>query len=106
MFAPDKLLHEVEKHKEEILRKSKLTSVEFDLFLSIISSRIEFVSYHEFKNYCGEAERFSPDLNDAEYFALALNLGCAFWSNDKKLKQQNHVKVYSTDDLIKITKNK
>ena len=36
------------------------------------------------------------------YFALALKLNCGIWSNDKKLKNQDKVKVYSTEDLLKI----
>lgn len=39
---------------------------------------------------------------DSEYFALALKLNCAIWSNDKRLKQQDKIKVYSTEDLVKV----
>ena len=46
-----------------------------------------------------EAKKLSPDPKDTEYLALALKLNCAFWSNDKKLKTQNKIKVYSTEDL-------
>ena len=37
------------------------------------------------------------------YFALELKLNWGIWSNDKKLKEQNKVKVYSTEDLLKKT---
>ena len=36
------------------------------------------------------------------YFALALKLNCAIWSNDKKLKEQNKIQVCSTHELSKI----
>ncbi|MEK6928390.1 MAG: hypothetical protein AABW65_00335 [Nanoarchaeota archaeon] len=37
-------------------------------------------------------------------FALALKLDCAIWSNDKKLNEQDKVKIYSTEDLIELLK--
>ena len=102
LFAPDFLLDELEKHENEILSKSGLSESEFKLFLSLISSRIEFFSYLEFKRFISISKKISPDPNDTEYFALALRLSCGIWSNDKKLKEQDQVKIYSTSELIKI----
>ena len=48
-----------------------------------------------------EAEKITPDKKDVLYFALALKLRCGIWSNDKKLKTQNKIKIYSTEDLLK-----
>jgi predicted nucleic acid-binding protein len=50
------------------------------------------------------AKKICPDPKDAFYFAAALKLNCAIWSNDKELKNQNYVKVYSTSDLVKMLK--
>lgn len=102
LFSIDKLLNELEKHKQEILVKSKLSEDDFNLFLSLISSRIEFIPYSELKKFALEAEKISPDINDMEYFALALKLNCAIWTNDKKLKTQTKIKIYSTEELLKI----
>ena len=44
----------------------------------------------------------SPDEKDTAYFALALKLKCAIWSNDKKLKEQDKVTVYNTGELMKL----
>jgi predicted nucleic acid-binding protein len=49
-----------------------------------------------------KARRISPDPDDVQYFALALKLDASIWSNDKNLKNQNIVKVFSTDELVKI----
>jgi len=102
LFSVDKLLEELEKYKSEILEKSGLSGYDFDIFVSLISSEIEFVSYSEINKFIPESEKISPDSNDTEYFALALKLRCAIWSNDKKLKNQDKVIVYSTNDLLKI----
>ena len=62
--------------------------------------RIKLIPYEEFEQFMDEAEKISPDPKDTEYLALAIKLNCYFWSNDKKLKTQNKVKVYSTEDLM------
>jgi len=102
LFSVDKLLSEIEKYKTEILDKSKLLEYDFDLFLSIISAKIEFITYPEIENFISDAKNISPDQDDTEYFALALKLNCAIWSNDRRLKKQNKIKVYSTEDLLKV----
>jgi predicted nucleic acid-binding protein len=102
LYAPEFLLDEFEKYKKEILSKSKLLEEDFRLFLSLISSRISFIPYLEFKKFVLNAKKITPDPKDMEYFALALKLNCGIWSNDKKLKKQNKVKVYSTKDLLEM----
>ena len=42
----------------------------------------------------------SPDADDTAYIALALHLNCPIWSNDKKLKKQDKVKVITTKELL------
>jgi len=102
LFSVDKLLEELEKYKPEILEKSGLSEYDFDIFVSLISAEIEFIPYSEIEKFIPKAEKITPDPNDIEYFALALKLNCSIWSNDKKFKKQDKVKVYSTEELVKI----
>ena len=102
LFAPEFLLDEIEKHKEEILSKSALSESEFKLLLSLVFSRIEIIPLSEFQKFVGSAEEITPDPNDTEYFALALRLNCAIWTNDKKLKGQDKIKIHSTTELIRL----
>lgn len=102
LFSAEFLLEEIEKYRQEILIKSGLSQYEFEIFLSLISSRIEFIPLPDFDKFILEAEKITPDPNDREYFALALKLKCGIWSNDKKLKNQNIVKIYSTKDMLEI----
>ncbi len=92
---------EFEKYKDLIKEKTERTEEEFERFMEIIQRRIRLVPYEEFEHFIKEAEKISPDTKDIEYLALALKLNCAVWSNDKKLKTQNKVKIYSTEDLVK-----
>lgn len=94
-------MREIKKYKSKILAKSGLSAYEFDVFLALISAEIEFVPYSELEQFVPEAKKITPDPNDTEYFSLALKLKCSIWSNDKKLKTQNKVQVYSTEDLIR-----
>ncbi|MBI4895257.1 MAG: hypothetical protein HY831_02060 [Candidatus Aenigmarchaeota archaeon] len=49
-----------------------------------------------------EVEKIFPDHNDIKYFALALKLNCGIWTNEKILKEQNKIPIYSTEELINI----
>jgi len=60
------------------------------------------VPFKDIEQCLNEAEKISPDKDDVIYFALALKLNCAIWSNDKNLKEQNRIKIYSTSDLGKL----
>ena len=102
LFSPEFLLEEFEKHKEEIIKKSGLSESDFKLFLSLIISEIEIISKSEFKKFIPQAEKITPDPNDTEYLALALKFKCPIWSNDKMLKNQSKVNIYSTGELLKI----
>ncbi|MFH1751572.1 MAG: PIN domain-containing protein [archaeon] len=99
-FAPEFLLIELEKYKEEIISKAKISSDDFDLLLESFFELITFVELDAYVGLLPKAKSISPDENDSPYFALALRLSCNIWSNDKKLKNQEYVKVYSTSDLI------
>lgn len=102
LFAPEFLFDELEKHRSEIMEKSGLDEHDFELFLTLISSRIEIVPKDEFMQLIPEAEAITPDPNDTEYIALALKMRCAIWSNDKKLREQDKVKIYGTSQLMKL----
>ncbi len=99
IFTPEYVFTEFEKHKEEILEKTERTTEGFFLLLEILKRRISLVPLEELLSYVEEAENLTPDPDDMAYFALALKLNCAIWSNDKKLNKQEKVKIYSTQEL-------
>ena len=72
-----------------------------EIFKELFNSNIiRVIKYNYYKIFIDEAESISPDPYDIDYFALALKFDCAIWSNDKKLKQQNKIKIFSTKDLL------
>lgn len=101
-YAPEFLFEEFEKYELEILRKTHRNKEKFSEIFEILKKIIILIPKEKYKDKIYFAKSFSPDEYDVKYFALALKLNCAIWSNDKKLKEQNRVKVYSTEELIKI----
>ena len=102
LYAPEFLLDEFDKYRKEILKKTHRTSEDFNQVLDEISSRIHFFPINEFDNLIDDADKISPDPNDSIYFALALKLVMPIWSNDKRLREQNVIKIFKTSDLLNI----
>lgn len=103
LYAPEFIFEEFKKYREYLKGKTKRTEEGFNEFFALFERNIMLISKEEIKHYIKEAERISPDEKDVPFFALALKLKCAFWSNDRILKEkQNVIKVYTTEDLIRL----
>lgn len=102
LYTTEYIFTEIEEHKEEILKKTKKTESDFYKLIETLKRRISLVPLEELVPYLDKAEQICPDPDDVVYFALALKLNCAIWSNDKDLKEQNRIRIYYTHDLVKI----
>lgn len=100
LVSPEFLLEEIEKYRSLIKDKTGYSEAELNLALSIILSRITIIDSTEHECMRSRARQIAPDLNDMEYFAVALKYDCILWSNDKLLKSQTEVRVLSTSELI------
>ncbi|MBI2666145.1 hypothetical protein HYX13_00885 [Candidatus Woesearchaeota archaeon] len=98
--APEFIENELNKHFPEIVKKSKVLEKDIRLALELIFSRIEIIPSGEYELWREKAKGSSPDPNDSEYLAVALAFNCPLWSNDKALKSQSAVKVFSTSELL------
>lgn len=104
LFAPEFIFEEFSKYKEFILGKTERNDKEFNKLMDLLKKRIKNVPNEETKQYLSKAEKISPDKKDSDYLALALKMKCAVWSNDKELKKQKEILIYSTEDLMKFFK--
>jgi predicted nucleic acid-binding protein len=102
LYVPEFIIEEFGKYEDIILKKTSRTRQEFAYIMGAIKEVVVVIPEEEYSEYVDEARVASPDENDVMYLALALKLKCSIWSNDKKLKNQNKVDVYSTVDLMKI----
>ena len=99
-IAPEFIISEFNKYKEECLFKSKLSEHEFKIRQFEVESNIEFFKESEYDELLIKAIKNLPDPKDAPYLALALFTNSSIWSNDKHFKQQSLVKVFTTAELI------
>jgi len=104
LYAPEFLLDEFSKHHEFLLNKTHRTKEEFNEILEVLAYRIIFIPLDEVKHYLDEADKISPDPDDSIYFAIALKIGASIWTNEKRLKKQDQIKIFTTSDLVKIFK--
>lgn len=102
LHSPEFILEELSKYKGLILEKAKVEEKEFDEILKTFYKIINIVPEEEYLHYIKKAKILSPDENDVMYFALALRLRCAIWSNDKKLKEQDKIIVYNTKEILEL----
>ena len=102
LYAPEFLLDETLKYTDYIAKKTSNKSEEVEKVIRGLFEAAEIVVFAtpELHQFMPKAKALTPDPNDKDYFALALKLGCPIWSNDKKLRTQSRVRVYSTEELV------
>jgi predicted nucleic acid-binding protein len=100
LYSPSFSLDEIEKNKLEILKRFSLSESQFSLIRNLLIAVIKFVPKEEYSKFFSEAKKISPDPDDVDFFALALKLNCPLWSEDKRLKKQSRIKVFSTSELV------
>lgn len=100
LYMPEFFIKEFIKYADIISIKTHRNLEEFYDFVNNLLRILIAIPNSETEEFIEEARRISPDENDADYFALALKLNCPIWSNDKKIKEQDIIKVYSTSELI------
>ena len=100
LFTPEFIFIEFAKYKGLLLEKTHRSKDDFQNLLELFERQITVYPLSEIKPYLIKASNISPDPKDVPYCALALLLNASIWSNDKMLKQQSIIKIFSTEDLI------
>jgi predicted nucleic acid-binding protein len=99
---PSYILIEMDKHKEELLEKSKLSKGDFDQLLHLLMRRVMVVPNDVIKPYVKDAIKIVKDIDIDDTIFIACVLAykeSILWSNDKKLKNQHRVKVLNTEEI-------
>jgi len=99
LHAPEYIFTEITKHKELLLRISKMTEGDFNALLLLLQKHVHFVSKENYNEKMVIAEDIlrEIDITDSPFLAMALN--CSIWSNDGHFKKQDQVGVYTTKEL-------
>jgi predicted nucleic acid-binding protein len=101
--VPEYVMEEVERHLPLIMEKSGLSEREIRLALSILLTNIQVIPKEDVLAQWSEAEKImmSIDRGDIPFIAASLSTACdGTWSDDKHLRRQNKVKVWTTEDII------
>ena len=103
-YTVDHAKSEIYKHINELIIKSKISEEAFQYLLDLIFNEIQMVELDIIEPYKEKAVEIMKiiDINDAPFIALALYLNSPIWSNDKHMKQQNIIKIYQTEEMIKL----
>jgi predicted nucleic acid-binding protein len=102
LYAPEFIFIEFKNHEKEILKLTNRNELDFLRLIEILERRIELVPVQEFKQYFSLAETLLEDKDDATYLAVCLAKKMPLWSNDNGFTKQNKVKVFTTQNLIKL----
>ncbi|MCZ7355948.1 MAG: PIN domain-containing protein [Candidatus Methanoperedens sp.] len=110
VYYPEDGLKELEYYKKHIYPKRKkiLQRQSFEYALKFILESVHVIPaelYSNRMNYAYEVMK-SIDEKDTPFLALALQLNCAVWSNDKHFKQQGVADAYTTEEVVGLLKAK
>lgn len=104
IYFPDYGLKEINKYKRYIIAKRirKSQKLSFDFAEKYIFEDIRVTPFDLYRKKIREASEIMKDIDekDAPILALAMQLRCPIWSNDKHFMKQKAVKVYTTGNLL------
>jgi len=105
LIAPEFLLDEFLRNREEILKKNHRSEADFDRLLEIFRRRITLIPKSEFEEFVPRALSLFPEhTKDVQYLALAIKFDCILWTEEKLLRNQDPVRVNNTWELFEILK--
>jgi predicted nucleic acid-binding protein len=110
-YAPEELVEEIKKHREEICKRIGLKTESFSFILEeLILPKLNIVEESKYADKISEAYTVSKkfDEKDTPFVALALKLKTPIWTNDKSMieygiKSHAYLAV-DTETLIKALK--
>ena len=105
LISPKFVFKELSDKRERIKKFGELNELAFAFLFSLLDRKIESFSDEVYNKFLPDANKISPHgkdvTKDDPYFALALALNCAVWSDEKAFKKQSKVKVFTTSELLK-----
>jgi predicted nucleic acid-binding protein len=99
---PKYIFVELEKHIDEIFKKSQMTKEEFDKLLGLLLRKVLIVPDEALRDFKEEAVTIMEniDINDAVFVACALAYSnSVIWSDDKDFKKQLVILIMTTKQM-------
>lgn len=107
LYSPEYVLEELFNNKSKIMHFAKITESEFDEIFKELYSDLDTFEEKSYSLFLKEANMLSPhgkdSTKDDPYFALSLSINkCSIWSDEEGFKLQSVIKIFSTEDLLKL----
>jgi len=103
-YAPNFLISEFYKHKDKLIKYSKLDEAEYYQYFNGIIEKIRFVPI-DFISLESKQNAYDLckdiDIKDTPFIALAIELNMPIWTGDKKLKDGLRLKGF--DHFFEVT---
>jgi predicted nucleic acid-binding protein len=110
LYYPEDGLREIEYYKKYMISKRKRTLQKqcFDYALKFILESIRIISSELYSQRMKDAYEVMKEIDekDTPFLALALQLNCPVWSNDKHFKHQDIADAYTTVEVVELLKGK
>ena len=91
-IAPEFILIEVKKYRDEIIKKAKITEEEFEILLGIIFENIKIIPKEDYENFIFKIEKEINDKKDLPYIAVAVYSNAyGIWSHDTDFLKQSKI---------------
>ncbi|MBU1111373.1 MAG: PIN domain-containing protein [archaeon] len=106
---PFYIFEEMQKHYDELLEKSGMSTADFNKLLKILLKKVKIVPTEVLLPYKEEALEIVKDIDISDVLFVACALAYArsvIWSDDKKLKNQTKVQVINTKEFIDFVMDK
>lgn len=94
---------DIQKYKQDILKKAKITEEQFDSVFEKLNDKLTRLDDGIIKSNMKEAKETMDkiDKDDTPFIAAALATKTGIWSDDKHFEKQNRVKIWKTKELLK-----
>lgn len=99
-FAPQNTAAQLTTHWELIARKSGLDTDELHIITTRLLGSIIMIPQPIYDTFIAQAGDLIDDPEDVPFLALALTVNADILSDDKHFQEQNHVKVWTTKELL------
>lgn len=103
-WFPEQALDRIKKYKDLIIKKSGLNPKELDSLFEMFFEQVNIAPRGKTDINLAKAKEVMEhiDKEDVLFIACALSISdSVIWSNDKHLKKQKLVRVYTTKELLK-----
>jgi predicted nucleic acid-binding protein len=101
-------MEELEGHKEEILKKAKISETDLEMILDKLFSKLVVLDDKVIEKNMDKAKELMEEIDSADvpFIAAALATKAPIWSDDKHFKKQDKIKILTTKELIEMLKQR